>query len=163
MSITIASGDAAESNENHLRHVREHAGTVVELEAPDLYTAFDRLLVHREGAGRGDRDANATRRERPADPYRQWTAVLDSDDLLVSIALATGGEDVEEHFQYEQQYNGTVITLSAADLNTAFAQLLSRIREAEDAGNDLADRFAAAQAGRAAALAVTDNARGAGR
>ncbi|MFD7639623.1 hypothetical protein ACFV4P_03125 [Kitasatospora sp. NPDC059795] len=153
VTITIATGDSADSTDAHLRNVWQHTGTVVDVNAPVLHAAFAWLLAYRNGADR-DRPAAAApqRRERPASAHRRWTAVLDADDQLVSIAVAAGGTE-EEHFADVWTHNGRVIEFDADELDfySAFTELLAEI-EKDDEG--FTRRFAAEQARRTAAHAA---------
>lgn len=156
LSITVAIGDLTQTPESHLRGAWERDGTVIDIEAPDLFSAFAELLQRREGNCRSYlpvHDPSNRPRRGTAGPYRRWTAVLDSDDALVSIAVASGG-DLNEHFQYVEQHNGSVYELDADDLYIAFAQLLHRIRESAKYDDDFMGRYAAEQGRKAAALAA---------
>ncbi|MEU5385967.1 hypothetical protein [Kitasatospora cineracea] len=147
VSVTVATGRAEDTPQDHLRTVWEHDGTVIEVDAPDLYSAFFQLLERREASTRPNHAAGDPSgippRTHTANPYRRWTAFVDDEEGLVSFAVATGGEDPEEHFEQVWEQVGSVIEIDAADLYVAFARLLAHILE--DDGDGIADRFAAEQ------------------
>ncbi|MFJ4791701.1 hypothetical protein [Kitasatospora purpeofusca] len=158
LSITVATGDLTQTPEDHLRDAWGREGTVIDIDAPDLYSAFADLLRRIEDGNRSGQSVGDPRSrppKGPAAPYRRWTAVLDPDDVLVSIAVASGGA-LDEHFQYVEQYTGSVYELDADNLYTAFAQLLHRIRETAEYDDDFMGRYAAEQGRKAAARAAEE-------
>ncbi|MFE2346169.1 hypothetical protein [Kitasatospora cineracea] len=152
VSVTIATGDSEDTNNDHLRNMRQHTGTIIDVDAPSLHAAFALLLDYREGGDRNRRAATPRGHERSASPHRRWTAILDADNQLMSIAIAAGGNE-EDHFEHRWTHNEQDLDFVADDIDpfTAFARLLARIED-DDAG--FIARFEAGQAERLAAHAA---------